>query len=76
MKFVQKLGFVLYLLQRIEMTQQECKREFINLCHDIIKRIENIDKETPSEPVSEPKWWQEMMVLRNNAQSIIDYYKV
>ena len=48
------------------MTQDECRKEFLELCAEIIVRIDKIDDQTPYSEV-EPKWWLAMDDIRRKA---------
>lgn len=59
-------------------TQRECKDEFHAFCAKAIATIDEIDKETPAEPVGsmrEPAWWLEMQDIRSKMQRFVNNYK-
>ncbi len=53
------------------MTQDECKKLFYELCHEMDKRIKEIDKETPWSEV-EPKWWLDMIDLQCDIHKVME----
>lgn len=57
-----------------EDTQDSCKERFCVALHSLIQTIEGIDKDTPSEPKEEPKWWVDMMRLDREARKLHEKY--
>jgi hypothetical protein len=48
-------------------TQALMHKEWNKLRLDVIKKIDEIDKNTPSEcSITNPRWWEEMMEIRRN----------
>jgi hypothetical protein len=49
-------------------TQAQMHKEWNKLRLEVVKRIDEIDKKTPSDGylIISPKWWEDMMEIRRN----------
>jgi predicted RNA-binding protein with RPS1 domain len=53
--------------------QAQMHKEWNKLRLDVVKKIDEIDKKTPSGSITNPRWWEDMMEIRRNLSKDILY---